>query len=94
MTSTLKKKNRFGLFFKRRLAITDEPKLYYNRNYKDNDANKFIELTNETRLERLDKVRFKISVGEMNKGIKRDKIFVFRCNDVKECEEWILVISE
>lgn len=54
----LKKRNRFGFFYKRTVTLTDEPKIYYR---KQNELSKEIHLHPDSiRLERLDKTKFKI----------------------------------
>ena len=74
MSAVLKKKNRFGLYFKRKLNLTNEPKLfYYKGGVKDTSRKQYIELDFETKLERLDKNKFKISAIPINH--KREKIY-------------------
>ena len=93
ISENLKKKNRFGFYFKRRLSLTAEPKLCYYKDYKENPNMKDIELSTETRLERLDKTKFKISIAHIAAQKKVEKIYIFRCNDEKQCEDWIFKIS-
>jgi hypothetical protein len=58
MKGNLKKRNRFGFFYKRSVTLTDEPKFYYR---KMNELTKEIVLHPDTiKLERLDKTKFKI----------------------------------
>ena len=79
LTSNLKKKNRLGFFYKRIVTLTDEPKLYYLKETKERDRHKHINLDPETtRLERLDKTKFKILDLSRNKKLLT---FVFRCHD-------------
>lgn len=57
--SHLKKRNRFGFFYKRSVTLTDEPKIYYRR---QNEISKEIVLHPDTiKLERLDQTKFKIT---------------------------------
>ena len=56
-TSHLKKKNRFMLFWKRVLILTDEPKLYYHKPGNNTEV-KNIQMDEETFVERLDKTKF------------------------------------
>jgi hypothetical protein len=94
ISANLKKKNRFGFYFKRRLNLTAEPKLCYYKDYKDNAHVKDIELSGDTKLERLNKTNFKISiVHHAQKKEKVEKLYVFRCNDDKQCDDWIFKIS-
>lgn len=65
-TTSIKKKNRLGLFYKRILNLTDEPKLFYFRENKEKEKKahktKYLNLHPDiTRLERLDQTKFKVS---------------------------------
>ena len=94
LSHLLKKRNSLGLFYKRILTITNEPKLFYCREPKDKaqvHKLKQIVLNPDTiRLERLDKTKFKIQDCSKNKRSN----FVFRCYDDRQCEQWVLIISQ
>ncbi len=60
ISKILKKKNRFGLFFKRLVTLTDEPKLAYT-DEGGNQFKKIIDLSNDTKLTRMSNVQFKLS---------------------------------
>ena len=68
------------------MTLTSEPKIYYR---KQNALIKEIPLhPDTTRLERLDKTKFKIIHHTKQKKMQH----VFRCHDSKECEDWVHVI--
>jgi hypothetical protein len=84
-TSSLKKKNRLGLFYKRTVSLTDEPKIFYFREAKL--KTKHLTLHPETtRLERLDSTKFKLTDFSRN---KKGQVYVFRCYDAGECSDWV-----
>lgn len=63
ISAVLKKKNSLGLFYKRVVTLTDEPKLFYLKTTKDKASSvpKQIPLSPETtKLERLDGTKFKL----------------------------------
>jgi hypothetical protein len=92
----LKKKNRFGLYYKRLLTLTDEPKLGCSADGL-HPFKKTIELSEETKLVRLDQTRFKISYpGKSIPGStakKVEKVTTLKASDVKQCEEWIMALT-
>ncbi len=104
ISKIVKKKGNFGIFFKRLLTLTDEPKLAYT-----NDGGKiykkFIDLGPETKIARLNQTTFKINYLDINPaalgsgnivlvgGKKPELLITFRCENAKECDEWVLKIS-
>jgi hypothetical protein len=61
ISQIIKKKNRFGLFYKKLLTLTDEPKLGYTTDGL-HPFKKLIELSEDTKLVRLDQTRYKITI--------------------------------
>lgn len=63
-SAVLRKRNTLGLFYKRVLTLTDEPKLFYCREPKDNaSVHKLKQIVlnpDSVKLERLDKTKFRI----------------------------------
>lgn len=89
----LKKRSGLGFFNKRTVVLTDEPRLYYIKQQKDKVRHKHINLDPEsTRLERIDKTKFKIVDFKANSNKKSN--YIFRCHDVNECESWIMHIIQ
>jgi hypothetical protein len=91
ISAILKKKNSLGLFYKRIVTLTDEPRLFYMKTSKENaSVPKQISLhADYTKLERLDSTKFRLC--DSSKGKKY--FFVFRCYSAQECEQWIMKIS-
>jgi hypothetical protein len=98
----LKKKTRFGLFFKKKLSLTSDHKLYYT-DKKDTKAPKYIPMRpDRIKIERVSNTKFKILTRELQKITStnknsaqfKDKIKIFKCSDKKECEMWITKILE
>ena len=80
LSTCVKKRNRFGLFFKRRLTLTDQPKLYYYKDTKGNSPDKIIDLDQHTKIERLDRIKFKITVLiTLPNKTKKEDVYVFKC---------------
>lgn len=85
----LKKKNRFGLFFKRLLTLNEDSVLGYSQD-PATPFDKIIKLSEETKIARIDKDRFSISnPDKKNPSKKKDKVIVFKCNDSRQCDEWL-----
>lgn len=63
MTGNLKKRNRVGFYGKRRVLLTDEPKFFYYKESKDKVECMQIDLNMDTKLERMDALKFKITVS-------------------------------
>lgn len=87
----MKKRSGLGFFNKRTVVLTDEPRLYYIKQQKDKVRHKHINLDPEsTRIERLDKVKFKIIDFKAN--VNKKSHYIFRCHDAQECDTWIMQI--
>jgi hypothetical protein len=56
----VKKKGNFGIFFKRLLTLTDEPKLAYTNNG-DIIFKKFIDLGEQTKVSKINQTTFKMN---------------------------------
>ena len=100
ISKIIKKKGKFGIFFKRLLTLTDEPRLAYT-NDGNNLFKKIIDLGEETKLNRINLTQFKINYHDRptaasyrtNSTAATPEISItFKCNDAKECEEWFLKI--
>lgn len=66
ISDVLKKKNKLGLFYPRRLTLTDEPRLFYFKTA-TSGRTKYIDLNLPHILERPDKTKFKITVTDDKK---------------------------
>jgi hypothetical protein len=91
LNAVLKKKNSLGLFYKRIVTLTDEPRLFYMKTSKEKSSvPKQISLhADYTKLERLDSTKFKLC--DSSRGKKY--YFVFRCFSAQECEQWVMKLS-
>jgi hypothetical protein len=104
ISKIVKKKGNFGIFFKRLLTLTDDPRLAYT-----NDGGKiykkFIDLGSDTKIVKLNQTTFKINYPDLNPaplssgnivyvgGKKPELQITFRCENAKECDDWVLKIS-
>lgn len=104
ISKIVKKKGNFGIFFKRLLTLTDEPRLAYT-----NDGGKiykkFIDLGPDTKIAKVNQTTFKINYPDLNPAVlgsgnivyvggkKPELLITFRCENAKECDDWVLKIS-
>lgn len=90
LQGVLKKRNSLGLFYKRLVTLTEEPKLFYLKTSEKGAGPKQISFNDNTKLERLDSTKFKIY--DNSKG-KKAVLFIFRCSSAQECEHWVLRLN-
>ncbi len=65
ISKIVKKKGNFGIFFKRLLTLTDEPKLAYT-NEGGKIFKKFIDLGFDTKITKINQTTFKINYPDLN----------------------------
>lgn len=104
ISKIVKKKGNFGIFFKRLLTLTDEPKLAYT-NEGGKIFKKFIDLGFDTKITKINQTTFKINYPDLNLatqgsgsvistgGKKPELMITFRCESAKECDDWVLKIQ-
>lgn len=73
--------------------MTDEPKLYYYKDNDDDSPNKAIKIDHLSKLEKFDKIKFKVTSCTIKNKSKKEESYTFKCSDVKECDSWFQIIK-
>jgi hypothetical protein len=69
-----------GLYWKRQVTLTDEPKLGYTKNPNRPFA-KLVDLNEDTKVSKVNNTKFKITNIDTSTNIKREVAVFFKCND-------------